>query len=40
MGFTMDDTKTPIPPNAGSGIQSFIRVNKNKIQKNHRIFQI
>ena len=26
MGFTMNDIKTPVPPNAGSGIQSFVRV--------------
>jgi len=26
MGFTMHEKKTPIPPNAGSGTQSFVRV--------------
>ena len=26
MGFTMHEEKTPVPPNAGSEIQSFLRV--------------
>jgi len=26
MGFTMHEKQTPIPPNAGSGIQSFVGV--------------
>jgi len=28
MGFTMHEEKTPVPPNAGSEIQSFLRVLK------------
>ena len=41
MGFTIPEIKTPVPPNAGNEIQSFVgMLNFQKIPQKHRIFLI
>ena len=41
MGFTIPEIKTPVPPNAGNEIQSFVgMLNFQKIPQKHRIFLV